>query len=94
MELDEEALKQLKDKVVNVVAGLEALLEPRVLLFTNRKACSSEPSEVLHSARRRRRERVPLTEGRVASAIYSDRVIIGRETIEIRHEAESRLPAC
>ena len=29
----------------------------------------------------------------VASAIYTDRVIFGRETIEIRHEDESRLAA-
>ncbi len=90
MELDEEALKQLKDKVVNVVAGLRRF-EPRVLsLYEQEGMLFSEPSEVLHQLVGGRRERVPLTEGRVASAIYSDRVIIGRETIEIRHEAESR----
>ncbi len=50
----------------------------------------SEPCEVLHQLVGGRREPVPLTEGRIASAIYSDRVIFGRETIEIRHEAESR----
>lgn len=90
MELDEEALKQLQDKVVDVMAGLKRF-EPRVLsLYEQEGMFLSEPSEVLHQIVGGRRERVPLTEGRIASAIYSDRVIIGRETIEIRHEAETR----
>ena len=90
IELDEEALKQLQDKVVDVVAGLKRF-EPRMLsLYDQDGMLFSEPSEVLHQIVGGRRERVPLTEGRIASAIYSDRVIIGRETIEIRHEAESR----
>jgi type IV secretion system protein VirB4 len=90
MEVDEEALKQLQDKVVDVMTGLKRF-EPRVLsLYEQDGIHFSEPSEVLHQIVGGRRERVPLTEGRIASAIYSDRVIIGRETIEIRHEAESR----
>lgn len=90
VELDEESLKQLQDKVVEVVAGLQRF-QPRVLsLYDQDGILFSEPSEVLHQIVGGRRERVPLTEGRIASAIYSDRVIIGRETIEIRHEAESR----
>jgi len=90
MEVDEEALKQLQDKVVDLMAGLKRF-EPRVLsLYEQDGMLFSEPSEVLHQIVGGRRERVPLTEGRIASAIYSDRVIIGRETIEIRHEAESR----
>ena len=89
-ELDEEALKQLRDKVVDITAGLKRF-EPRVLsLYEQDGLLFSEPSEVLHQLVGGRREPVPLTEGRIASAIYSDRVIVGRETIEIRHEAESR----
>lgn len=90
VELDEEALKHLQDKVVDVVAGLKRF-EPRMLaLYDHDGVLFSEPSEVLHQLVGGRREPVPLTEGRISSAIYSDRVIIGRETIEIRHEAESR----
>ncbi|MCZ7889977.1 VirB4 family type IV secretion/conjugal transfer ATPase [Agrobacterium salinitolerans] len=89
-ELDEDALKQLQDKVLDVTAGLKRF-EPRVLsLYDQDGMLFSEPSEVLHQIVGGRRERVPLTEGRIASAIYSDRVIIGRETIEIRHEAATR----
>ena len=90
IELDEEAIKQLRDKVIDVTAGLKRF-EPRVLsLYEQDDLLFSEPSEVLHQLVGGRSEPVPLTEGRIASAIYSDRVIVGRETIEIRHEAESR----
>lgn len=90
VELDEEALKQLRDKVVDVTAALKRF-DPRVLsLYEHRGLIFSEPSEVLHQLVGGRREPVPLTEGRIGSVIYSDRVIFGRETIEIRHEAESR----
>jgi len=90
VELDGEALKQLRDKVVDVTAALKRF-DPRVLsLYEHRGVIFSEPSEVLHQLVGGRREPVPLTEGPIASAIYSDRVIFGRETIEIRHEAESR----
>ncbi|MCA1409028.1 VirB4 family type IV secretion system protein [Ensifer sp. IC3342] len=90
VELDEDALKRLGDKVVDVTAGLERF-QPRVLsLYERDGILFSEPSEVLHQILSGRREPVPLTEGRISSAIYSDRVIFGRETIEIRHEAESR----
>jgi type IV secretion system protein VirB4 len=90
IELDEEALKQLRDKVIDITAGLKRF-EPRILsLYERDGLLFSEPSEVLHQLVGGRSEPVPLTEGRIASAIYSDRVIVGRETIEIRHEAESR----
>jgi len=37
-----------------------------------------------------RKERVPLTWGTVASAIYSDRIIFGKEVIELRNESGAR----
>lgn len=89
-EIDEEALKHLDDAIVDVTAGLKRFA-PRVLTLQDRDGLVfSEPSEVLHQLVGGRREAVPLTEGRVSSAIYSDRVIIGRETVEIRHEGSSR----
>ena len=90
IELDEEAIKQLRDKVIDITAGLKRF-EPRVLsLYEQDDLLFSEPSEVLHQLVGGRSEAVPLTVERIASAIYSDRVIVGRETIEIRHEAASR----
>ncbi|MBB2671382.1 UNVERIFIED_ORG: type IV secretion system protein VirB4 [Rhizobium esperanzae] len=89
-EVDGIALKHLRDKVVDLAAGLRRF-EPRILtLYEQDGIVFSEPSEVLHQIVGGRGEPIPLTEGRISSAIYSDRVIFGRETIEIRHEAESR----
>lgn len=90
VELDETALKHLRSKLSDITAGLKRF-EPRVLsLYEQDGILFSEPSEVLHQIVGGRREPIPLTDGRISSAIYSDRVIFGRETIEIRHEAESR----
>ncbi|MEP7453351.1 VirB4 family type IV secretion system protein [Phyllobacterium sp. SB3] len=89
-EPDEDAVKQLRDKIADVTAGLKRF-EPRILsLYEQGGVLFSEPSEVLHQIVGGRREPVPLTEGKISSAIYSDRVIFGRETAEIRHEADSR----
>lgn len=89
-EVDENALKLLRDKVADVTAGLKRF-EPRQLsLYEHEGILFSEQSEVLHQIVGGRREPIPLTEGRISSAIYSDRVIFGRETVEIRHEADSR----
>ncbi|MEZ2127897.1 MULTISPECIES: VirB4 family type IV secretion/conjugal transfer ATPase [unclassified Sinorhizobium] len=89
-EVNEAALKHLRDKVIDLTAGLKRF-EPRVLsLYEQDGIIFSEPNEVLHQIVGGRREPVPLTDGRISSAIYSDRVIFGRETVEIRHEAESR----
>ncbi|WP_331375371.1 VirB4 family type IV secretion/conjugal transfer ATPase [Sinorhizobium chiapasense] len=90
VEVDENALKHLRDKVTDMTAGLKRF-EPRILsLYERDGILFSEPSEVLHQLVGGRREPVPLTEGQISSAIYSDRVIFGRETVEIRHEARSR----
>ena len=90
LEVDEEALKHLNNAVVDLTAGLKRFT-PRILSLQVRDGLVfSEPSEVLHQLVGGRREAVPLTEGRTSSAIYSDRVIIGRETVEIRHEGTTR----
>ncbi|GES43213.1 transporter [Rhizobium dioscoreae] len=90
VELDEGSLKHLRDKVTDVTAGLRRF-GPRVLsLYDQNGILFSELSEVLHQLIGGRREPIPLTEGRVSSAIYSDRVIFGRETVEIRDEGTSR----
>ncbi|ANL69967.1 type IV secretion system TrbE/VirB4 family domain-containing protein (plasmid) [Rhizobium phaseoli] len=90
IELDEHALKHLRDRVADLVAGLQRF-EPRLLsLHEQDGILFSEPSEVLHQLVGGRQEPIALTEGRISSAIYSDRVIFGRETVEIRHEADSR----
>lgn len=89
-EINEDSLKHLHEKVTDVTAGLQRFA-PRVLSLYDRDGILfSEPSEVLHQLIGGSREPVPLTEGRISSAIYSDRLIFGRETVEIRHEGSSR----
>lgn len=89
-EVDVGALKHIHDAVADVTAGLKRF-GPRVLTLQEREGLIfSEPSELLHQLVGGRHEPVPLTEGRISSAIYSDRVIVGCETIEIRHEGSSR----
>ena len=90
VELDENALKHLHDKVSDITAGLKRFEARALSLYEQDGMLFSEPSEMLHEIVGGRRERVPLTEGRISSAIYSDRVIFGRETVEIRHEADTR----
>jgi type IV secretion system protein VirB4 len=89
-ELDGDALKRLRDKVVDLTAGLQRFAPRLLSLYNENDILFSEPSEVLHQIIGGRREPVPLTQGRISAAIYSDRVIIGRETVEIRHEGASR----
>ena len=50
----------------------------------------SEPMEVLHLVLTGQRERVPLIHGHLGNAIYTARVIFGREALEIRDAAEAR----
>lgn len=89
-EADMEALRKLHGVTIDVLAGLKRY-EPRVLgLYETEGVVFSEPSGVLHQLAGGRHEPVPLTMGQIASAIYSDRVIFGRETAEIRHEGASR----
>lgn len=90
VELDPEALKKLSDAVTTLVAGLQPFT-PKILGLVERDGLLfSEPAAILHQLVGGRYEPVPLTDGTVASAVYSDRVIFGRETVEIRHEGESR----
>lgn len=89
-ELDENAIKQLRDKTIDVTAGLKRFGPRQLSLYEHEGILFSEQSEVLHQIVGGRREPIPLIEGRISSAIYSDRVLFGRETVEIRHEAGSR----
>ena len=50
----------------------------------------SEPMEMLRLVLTGHRERVPLVRGHLGSAIYTERVIFGREALEIRGAAEAR----
>ena len=48
---------------------------------------------VLHQIITGRSQLLPLVRGSIGSAIYTDRVIFGREALEIRHPANSTFGA-
>lgn len=93
VEIDLEDIKHFDNIILDITAAL-ARFSPRVLsLHQSGGLIFSEPCEMLHQLVGGRREPMPLTCGPISSAIYSDRVIIGREAIEIRHENSTRYAA-
>ncbi|MBB5073971.1 type IV secretion system protein VirB4 [Bartonella callosciuri] len=89
-EPDKEAIRKLEELSEDFIQGLESY-EPRLLsIYEHEGILFSQQSEFLHQLVGGRRERIPLTFGTIASTIYSDRVIFGKETIEIRHESNER----
>ncbi|UNE53777.1 VirB4 family type IV secretion/conjugal transfer ATPase [Bartonella machadoae] len=89
-EPDEEAIRRIEELSRDFIEGLEAYNARLLSLYEHDGLLFSEQSEFLHQLVGGRRERIPLTFGTIASTIYSDRVIFGKEIIEIRHESNER----
>jgi type IV secretion system protein VirB4 len=90
-EIDADAIKRLTDATAILMAGLGCV---RQLGIVERDGVHfSEASGVLHHILGGEQARVPLTMGTIGSAIYADRIVFGRETVEIRHENRSRFGA-
>lgn len=93
VEADADSLKRLDDTVMALKSALQRYV-PRVLsLYEHDEVVFSEVSEYLHRLCGGRQDRVPLTDGRVSSAIYMDRLIFGREVVEVRAPETSRFAA-
>ncbi|WP_026088230.1 VirB4 family type IV secretion/conjugal transfer ATPase [Bartonella rattaustraliani] len=89
-EPDSEAIRKIEELSEDFIQGLESY-DPRLLsIYEHDGILFSEQSEFLHQLVGGRRERIPLTFGTIASTIYSDRIIFGKEIIEIRHESNER----
>ncbi|MBM3579029.1 MAG: VirB4 family type IV secretion/conjugal transfer ATPase [Alphaproteobacteria bacterium] len=89
-EVDTEALKRLGDATRDIVAALErygarplGLIEHKALVF-------SEPMELLHALISGEWLPMPLPQGQIGAALYTNRVIFGREALEIRRSGDSR----
>ncbi|EJF76231.1 VirB4 family type IV secretion/conjugal transfer ATPase [Bartonella alsatica] len=89
-EPDMEAIQKLEELSQDFIQGLEAYDARLLSIYEHDGILFSEQSEFLHQLVGGRRERIPLTFGTIASTIYSDRVIFGKEIIEIRHESNER----
>jgi type IV secretion system protein VirB4 len=90
-EVDEdEAVKRLQDAGRDLAQYLSRYGVRTLGLYERDGGWFSEPLEVLRLVLTGRRERVPLIRGHLGSAIYSARVIFGREALEIRDAADAR----
>ncbi|HYD70749.1 VirB4 family type IV secretion/conjugal transfer ATPase [Azospirillum sp.] len=77
-------LDTLNAAVAAILAELDDHAPRRLALRTAGGVLFSEPGEALHLVLTGRRLPVPLVDGPLGAAIYTDRVIVGREAIEIR----------
>ncbi|EJF84972.1 type IV secretion system protein virB4 [Bartonella rattimassiliensis 15908] len=89
-EPDEEAIRKIEELSQDLMQGLEEYEIRLLSIYEHEGLLFSEQSEFLHQLVGGRHERIPLTFGTIASTIYSDRVIFGKEIIEIRHESNER----
>ncbi|WP_174377795.1 VirB4 family type IV secretion/conjugal transfer ATPase [Bartonella rochalimae] len=89
-EPDSEAIRKIEELSQDLIQGLECYGARLLSTYEYNDIVFSEQSEFLHQLVGGRRERIPLTFGTIASTIYSDRVIFGKEIIEIRHESNER----
>jgi type IV secretion system protein VirB4 len=87
---EEEAVKRLQDAGRDLAQYLSRYGVRTLGLYEREGGWFSEPLEVLRLVLTGRRERVPLIRGHLGSAIYSARVIFGREALEIRDAADAR----
>ncbi|WP_375628762.1 MULTISPECIES: VirB4 family type IV secretion/conjugal transfer ATPase [unclassified Bartonella] len=89
-EVDAESIRKLEDITTDLIQNLERYGARRLSLYEHEGNIYSQQSEFIHQLVGGRRERIPLTWGTIASTVYSDRLIFGKEIIEIRYEAEQR----
>jgi type IV secretion system protein VirB4 len=89
-EVDSDALKRLNDATRDIVAALDRY-GSRVAGLTERGGIVfSEPMELLHGIASSEWMPMPLPQGPIGPALYSNRVIFGRESLEIRSAGGSR----
>jgi type IV secretion system protein VirB4 len=93
IEVDADAVKLLQDTTSAVAAALAQIGVRQLGLCEADGVLFSELSGVLHRVLGGRLARIPLTMGTVRDAILCDRVIIGKETVELRYPGETHYGA-
>ncbi|MCE4226360.1 VirB4 family type IV secretion/conjugal transfer ATPase [Methylobacterium sp. C25] len=88
-ELDTGALKKLEDATRDVVAALAPYGPSRLGLYERDGVVFSQVSEFLHELVSGEPLPVPLIHGPIGPALYTNRLIFGREAIEIRGAGRS-----
>lgn len=86
-----DSVEKLERAVKNLSAALNSY-GPQVLTLEERDGIFfSQPAEFLHLIISGEELSIPLVQGNLASALYTNRVIFGSETIEIRSPGRTRL---
>lgn len=94
VEADQDLLDELSDKAAVLARNLARYGARRLgLINSERGFVCSEPMSVLRQIITGRYSLLPLVRGSIGSALYTDRVIFGREALEIRHPATSTFGA-
>lgn len=90
-EVDAKCIRMIEDARRNVVAGLHRY-NPKVLsLYDHNGLWFSEQMEFLRLIGTLDDMRLPLVDGPIGGAVYLDRILFGRETLEIRAPGHSKL---
>jgi type IV secretion system protein VirB4 len=90
LEVDEDAIRLLEDKARDLLQYLGRYGVRLLGLYDHNGLAFSEPMELLHLVLTGRRQRIPLVRGHLGAAIYTARVIFGREALEIREPGDEK----
>ena len=90
IEVDPQGLKKLEDATRDVVAALGRYGPRRLGLYDRSGIAFSEPMEFLHRIVSGEQLPMPLVQGPIGPALYTNRLIFGREALEIRSPSGSR----
>ena len=83
-EVDAAALKRLNDAARDITAALGRYDARQLCLVEQDGILFSEPMRLLHLLASGEDQPTALPQGRIGSAVYTNRVIFGREAIEVR----------
>lgn len=89
-EVDADELARFEEKARDIEKLLGRCRPERLGLYEHNGLMFSRPLEILETVMMGQSVRVPLVRGHLGSALYGDRVIFGRETIEVRAHDKSR----
>ncbi|HEV2603757.1 MAG TPA: VirB4 family type IV secretion/conjugal transfer ATPase [Microvirga sp.] len=90
LEADPDAIEKLEDAARNFEAHLDRYRPRSLALYDRGGLIFSEPLEFLHELVSGERLPMPLPDGPIGPALYTSRVICGREAIEMRSAGRSR----
>jgi type IV secretion system protein VirB4 len=89
-EVDPDELARFEEKARDIEKLLRRCSPARLALYEQNGLLFSRPLEVLEQVMMGAKAKVPLVRGHLGSALYGERVIFGRETVEIRAHDASR----